>query len=139
MVGNNKKKPIFGLSLITLMSLCGIVACQTQHTSEKPSTPVSSEVEESSELSSIAPEESYNIVRPEHTPDYDAYEIKEKPAAVNLTYYSDIYSRGFSWLTDDTASETKLYLVQSDKGEKADFSSATAIEGTSLKIEYNAD
>ena len=144
MVGNySNKKTIFGISLVTLLSLCSIVACQSKEpNSEKPSAPVSEESIESgisSDLSSLIPEESYNIVRPEFTPDYDNYGISEKPAAVNLTYYSDIYSRGFSWLTDQTAEDTKLYLVQSDKGEKADFSNATLIEGTSLKIECNAD
>ena len=84
-------------------------------------------------------EEEYNIVRPQFTPDYDTYEIGAKPAGLNMTYYSDIYSRGFAWFTDKSVDETKLYLVQSDKGEQADFSSATLTEGATLEIEYNAD
>ena len=94
----------------------------------------------SSGTSSIQEEETYNIVRPDIGEiDYDKYEIGALPAALNMTYYSNVYSRGFAWFTDKTVDETKLYLVQSDKGEQADFSNATLIEGTTLEIEYNAD
>ena len=88
---------------------------------------------------SSAKEEEYNIVRPSFTPDYENFSIGANPASLNMTYYSDAYSRGFSWLTDKTVNETKLYLVKSDKGEQADFSSATPIEGNTLEIEYNSD
>ena len=94
----------------------------------------------SSGTSSIKEEETYNIVRPDIGEiDYDKYEIGALPAALNMTYYSNVYSRGFAWFTDKTVDETKLYLVQSDRGEQADFSNATLIEGTTLEIEYNAD
>ena len=94
----------------------------------------------SSGTSSIQEEETYNIVRPDIGEiDYDKYEIGALPAALNMTYYSNVYSRGFAWFTDKTVDETKLYLVQSDRGEQADFSNATLIEGTTLEIEYNAD
>ena len=53
-----------------------------------------------------------------------------------LVWISDIYSRGFSWLTDDTVFDTKLYLVQSDKGEQADFTNAIAFEGDTVEITY---
>ena len=89
--------------------------------------------------SSIPEEEQYNIVRPSFTPDYENFAIGADPAGLNMTYYSDIYSRGFAWLTDKTVSDTQLYLVQSDKGAEADFTSATPIDGSSLEIEYNAD
>ena len=87
----------------------------------------------------IAPssEETYNIVRPDFTPDYDNYGVSATPSGVNMTYYSDIYSRGFSWLTDDQTEGTELYLVKSDKGEKADFSGAELINGKSTKLEYD--
>nr|MCR5514678.1 hypothetical protein [Bacilli bacterium] len=76
--------------------------------------------------SSVAPasseEETYNIVRPEFDGDYLTYDIGQDPKGFNLTYYNGVYSRGFSWLTDNTVEETELYLVKSDKGEQADFS-----------------
>ena len=84
-------------------------------------------------------EEEYNIVRPTVTPDYETFEIGANPAALNMSYYSGVYSRGFSWFTDKSVNETKLYLVKSDKGAEADFSNATPIEGSTLEIEYNAD
>ena len=89
--------------------------------------------------SSSPKEEEYNIIRPDFTPDYDTFEATPEPFGFNMTYYTDVYSRGFAWFTDKTAEDTELYLVQSDKGEQADFSNATRIEGTSLEIEYNAD
>ena len=82
-------------------------------------------------------EPEYNIVRPEFTPDYDNYGVNEKPSGVNMTYYKGIYSRGFSWLTDENTEGTELYLVQSDKGEAADFSSAQVINGTSMLCTYD--
>ena len=51
-----------------------------------------------------------------------------------MTYYSDIYSRGFSWITDSSVEDTELYLVESDKGEAADFSTAELIEGEAKKV-----
>ena len=84
-------------------------------------------------------EEEYHITRPTFDGDLTTYEATAMPFGLNMTYYSNIYSRGFAWFTDNTVSETKLYLVQSDKGEQADFSSATPVEGTSLAVEYNAD
>ena len=107
----------------------------------------SSEVSEET-TSSIPEEETFNIVRPEFTPDYDNYTIGMLPSAVNMTYYTDVYSRGFSWLTsaiddegqaDDSSEDTDLYLVKSDKGEQADFSNATYYPGTTVEVEFNAD
>ena len=130
-----KKFLIVTTAMISLL----IVACQK--TGESSATDVSSKEPESSE-------EQYNIVRPEFTPDYDNYAATLEPFGFNMTYYSDIYSRGFAWFTsavneageaDESAKDSELYLVQSDKGENADFSNATLIEGSSLKIEYNAD
>ena len=79
-------------------------------------------------------EESYNIVRPEFKEDYVTYDIGQDPKGFNLTYYRGIYSRGFSWLTDNTVEETELYLVKSDKGEQADFSGAELIRGVTQEF-----
>lgn len=81
--------------------------------------------------------ESYNIVRPAFIPDYENFGVNEKPSGVNVSYYSGIYSRGFSWLTDEATEGTELYLVQSDKGEQADFSSAQVINGQCMKLTYD--
>ena len=89
--------------------------------------------------SSQKPEEEYNIVRPDFTPDYNYFGVDASPRGVNMTYYSDIYSRGFSWLTDENTKGTELYLVQSDKGKDADFDDAELINGTSLDITYNTN
>ena len=104
----------------------------------------SSSIEESSEItsseesvSSLPPEETYNIVRPDFTPDYDNYGVSASPSGVNLTYYSDIYSRGFSWITDTTAEETELYLIKSDKGAEANFDDANKYFGESLEVSYD--
>ena len=118
----------FHLITAVLALSLSVVACQ-----KKPNQSSS----EPSGSSSNEPE--YSINRPAFTPDYTTFEATPQPFGVNMTYYSDIYSRGFAWFTDNTASETKLYLTQSDKGQQADFSNATLVEGTSLEIEYNAD
>ena len=110
------KKPFLIMSLAVIAALA---ACQNVDKSSK--------------------DPSYNIVRPDFTPDYETYAIGVSPAGFNMTYYSDIYSRGFAWLTDLTAQDSKLYLVESDKGQDADFSSAKLIEGTSVEIEIKKD
>ena len=118
MLNNNKK--FFRLPLLVLASVCLLATgCNKQ---PQPS-------------SSKEPE--YNIVRPEYTPDYDNFGVNEKPSGVNMTYYTDVYSRGFSWLTDENTEGTELYLVQSDKGEQADFSGAQVINGTSMLCTYD--
>ena len=112
------KKPLLIMSLAVIAALA---ACQNV------------------DKSSSEPEPEYNIVRPSYTPDYDTYAIGASPAGLNMTYYTDIYSRGFAWLTDLTAQDSKLYLVQSDKGEQADFTNATSIDVTSTEIEIKKD
>ena len=99
----------------------------------------SSEESSSSEesVSSLPPEETYNIVRPDYTPDYDNYGVSGTPSGVNLTYYSNIYSRGFSWITDTTAEDTELYLIKSDKGAEANFNDANLYLGESLEVSYD--
>ena len=98
--------------------------------------PSSNNSQSSNSSSSSSQEEQYNIVRPSYTPDYSNYSVSTAPSGINMTYYSDIYSRGFSWLTDNTVFDTRLYLVQSDKGEQADFTSAIAFDGDTAEITY---
>ena len=120
--------------LVAMSTLC-LVATGCNN-----NVPQESSKEEESQVSSVITpssiEETYNIVRPDYTPEYDKYEVSAAPSGVNMTYYSDVYSRGFSWITDATAEETELYLVESDQGEKANFSNAQFIQGDSQKVTY---
>ena len=132
-----KKRFLF----VTIATICLVlVACQRNNNGGESSATTpdqsSDNVPSSSEQQ---PEQQYSITRPEFNGDYDTHAATPEPFGLNMTYYSDIYSRGFAWFTDKTPSETKLYLTQSDKGKDADFSNATLIEGTSLEVEYNAD
>ena len=78
--------------------------------------------------------EEYHIVRPDFTPEYNDYSISPVPTGVNMTFYSDMFSRGFSWITDTTVEDTDLFLVESDQGENADFSNAEYIEGVTTEV-----
>ena len=93
----------FGLLTLSLAS------CQNQPAVESSSSEASS---------------SFKIVRPEFTPDYETYGVTAMPSGINMSYYSDIYSRGFSYLTSADVEDTELYLVKSDKGKDADFTGA---------------
>ena len=86
------------------------------------------------EPASSSEEDAYDFARPDFNEDYLTYDIGADPKGFNLTYYNNIFSRGFSWLTDDTVGETELYLVQSDKGQEADFSTAAVINGQTLEF-----
>ena len=118
MLNNNKKA--FRMPLLVMATVCLLITgCNKQPASSSEKEP------------------EYNIVRPEFTPNYDNYGVSGKPSGVNMTYYKGIYSRGFSWLTDENTQGTELYLVQSDKGEAADFSGAQVINGTSMLCTYD--
>ena len=118
----NNNKLFWRSSFIVLASACLMVTgCQK-------------ELSPSEAGSSLIPEPEYNITRPEFTPDYKTFGVSAMPSGVNMSFYSDMYSRGFSWLTDKDTEGTELYLVQSDKGQDADFSNAEAIIGNSLLV-----
>ena len=133
----NNKKLFLRVNTVVLSTFCLLMTGCNNNAPEPSKEPNNSVDPGTSQV--IPPEEVYHINRPSFIPDYDNYGIGAEPAGFNLTYYSDAYSRGFSWLTDLTAEDTELYLVQSDKGEQADFSNATLIEGTSLEIEIKKD
>lgn len=124
----NNKKTFFGVCSIAILSISSLlmIACQQGNNTNDSSGGVPE--------SSTIPEPSYSITRPNFEEDFVTYEVSPKPSGVNMTFYSDIYSRGFSWITDDTVAETELYLVQSDKGKDADFSSAELIEGETKEL-----
>ena len=121
MFEKNSSKKVIRTSLIMLSAICMFVSGCSKN---NPSTVVSSDP-------------SYNIVRPSFTPDYDNYGVSEMPSGVNMTYYTNIYSRGFSWLTDENTEGTELHLVESDKGAEVDFTNAQLIEGKSMKLSYD--
>lgn len=124
---NSKKKSFLRIHLLAVTTACLLITgCSNNEPSKEESKP--------------EPEKTYNIVRPEFTPNYDTYAPTKEPFGVNMTYYSDIYSRGFAWFTDaseESAKATELYLVKSDKGKDADFTNATFIEGASTEINYD--
>ena len=114
---NNKSKTFFKVSAIFLATLCiAMTSCGQAADYEDYSG------------------ETYNIVRPSYTPEYKKYEVGPAPSGVNMVYYSDIYSRGFSWLTDKDTPDTELYILKSDKGENANFAKAKLIKGESIKV-----
>ena len=129
----NNKKLFLRVNTVVLSTFCLLLAgCNKQEQSKEEQgssepIPVSSY---------IPPDEIYEIPRPAFTPDYTSWELTSEPSGINMVYYSDIYSRGFSWLTTTEVEDTELYLVKSNQGEQADFSSAQLIEGTSLEITY---
>ena len=53
--------------------------------------------------------------------DYTSYDYSDEVGGLTVTFYSDIYSRGFCWVTADTNSATELYVVKSSHGENATF------------------
>ena len=116
---NHQSKTIFKIPLIFLATLCiAMTSCGQAADYEDYSG------------------ETYNIVRPQYTPEYEKYTVGPAPSGVNMTYYSDIYSRGFSWLTDKDTPDTELYILKSDKGEGANFAKAKLVKGESIKISF---
>lgn len=71
--------------------------------------------------------------------DVKKFETSPVPFGINVSYYSDIYSRGFSWFTDNTVEDTKLYLVESPLNYNADFSNAKEYDGKCIKAKYTGD
>lgn len=51
--------------------------------------------------------------------------LDNAPYGLKLSYYSDIYSRGFSWTTSNSITDSELYVVESNKGIDADFPSTS--------------
>ena len=64
------------------------------------------------------------------TESFADYRVGGAPYGLILSYYDDIYSRGFSWITDHSVTDSELYIVPEDGGENADFSSTPLITGT---------
>ena len=118
------KNSLFPRLLVSSFGLLtfSLASCQNQPVVESSSSEASS---------------SFKIVRPEFTPDYETYEVTAMPSGINMSYYSDIYSRGFSYLTSTDVEDTELYLVKSDKGQAADFTGAVPISGSSIEVTYS--
>ena len=132
----NNKKLFLRVNTIVLSTVCLLMSgCNKSEPAPASSKPEEQSID-TNVSSVIPPDETYNIVRPEFTPDYDTYAVSVAPSGINMTYYSDVYSRGFSWITDATVSDTDLYLVESDKGEQADFANAQHVEGEAQKVTF---
>ena len=131
----NNKKLFLRVNTVVLSTFCLLMTGCNNNAPEPSKEPDKSFDPGTSQV--IPPEEVYHIARPSFTPDYENYGVTKEPSGFNMTYYSDIYSRGFAWLTDAETEETELYLVKSDKGEQADFSNAELISGKSTLLSYD--
>ncbi len=61
------------------------------------------------------------------------YKDSQCPAGVAVTYYTDIYSRGFAWSTDDTVYSNSLEYVKAGSGmtaDNVDWSKASTVAAT---------
>ncbi|MBO4501280.1 MAG: metallophosphoesterase, partial [Clostridia bacterium] len=67
--------------------------------------------------------------------DYTSYALSASPSALNVTYYTNIYSRGFAWATDTSCTDTELFIVQSALGENAAFAENTRVESAACSAE----
>ena len=66
---------------------------------------------------------------PEYNPD-------AIPHGIAVTYYDDIYSRGFAWSTDNTVNSSALYIVQKSGNMTAasvNWNSATRVNASSVQ------
>ena len=64
------------------------------------------------------------------TPEYDPY---IQPKGIAVTYYDDIYSRGFTWSTNDKIDRGSLYIIEKSDGmdeTDIDWSGADKIEAS---------
>ena len=64
-----------------------------------------------------------------YIPQTVAYALNEQPTGVCMTFYSDIYSRGFAWQTSQAVTESKVLLVK-DNGGEINWNNAQVINGT---------
>lgn len=69
------------------------------------------------------------------TVDYASYALSASPSALNITYYTNIYSRGFAWATDTSCNDTELFIVQSALGENAQFDESARVESAACSAE----
>ena len=53
-------------------------------------------------------------------PDGPSYVDEQCPKGVAVSYYTDIYSRGFAWSTNDEVSDNSLFYVKASEGQKKD-------------------
>ncbi len=67
--------------------------------------------------------------------DYSLYDFTDDVEGLTITYYSDIYSRGFCWFTAETNSSTELYIVSGSLGANAAFTSGDLVPAGNLYSE----
>ena len=62
----------------------------------------------------------------------ESYVVTPKPGSLLLTFADGPDTRGFAWHTDDTVTESKLWVVEGEYGQADDalFAASTAIEGS---------
>lgn len=75
------------------------------------------------------------------TVDYMTYALSERPSGLNITYYSDIYSRGFAWQTEESIKDSELWILKGTHGEADSdlfVSQGTFYNGTCETLSYAA-
>jgi len=70
------------------------------------------------------------------TVDYNRFKVESSPRAVLMTLATGADTRAFSWQTDTSVTESKVWILQGDHGEAdtAAFDAATPFVGTSTSV-----
>ena len=68
--------------------------------------------------------------------EYDPY---VKPRGISVTYYDDIYSRGFTWSTNDKIKSSELLLVELPKGKTEDDINWDIVNGINASVTSRTD
>lgn len=68
--------------------------------------------------------------------EYDPY---VKPRGISVTYYDDIYSRGFTWSTNDKIKSSELLLVELPKGKTEDDINWDIVKGINASVTSRTD
>ena len=64
------------------------------------------------------------------------YNPNAAPRGIAVTYYDDIYSRGFAWSTDDTVDSSALYIIESSGSmtmDSVDWNYATCVNASMVE------
>lgn len=76
----------------------------------------------------------------ESTVNYRDYSFTNEPKSLTISYYSDIYSRGFSYYTDSQTKNTELYIVEGKVDDSYDFkNNSEKITGNCIRVSNKAN
>lgn len=66
---------------------------------------------------------------------YSSYNYSEDVEGLTITFYSDIYSRGFCWFTSADNMQTELYIVSGGLGQNASFNESNKVPESNCSAE----